>query len=110
MGRNDGNGALFDPSVLFLRPPIPGGCLCKSHSNRFEQSALVPFYLKKVVAAFFDDEPGGLVLVVQCVGGDGFPIKNDLIADQVLGGFKFAFVAFTFFLEQWAMAAGTPVS
>lgn len=84
--------------------------MCESLFDCFEQSALVPFDLKKVVSAFFDDEPGGLVLVLQCIGGDCFPIKNDLIADQVLGGFEFARVAFAFFLEQWAMAAGTPVS
>ena len=74
--------------------------LDKGVFDRFEKVALIAFDLKKVVAAFLDNDARGFVLVVQCVGGDGFAAEYDVVADQLLRGFELAVVAFAFFLEQ----------
>lgn len=110
VSRNDSDSALFDPPVFFLRWPISGFGLGEHVFDRLEQCALIAFYLKKVVAAFLDDNSRRLVLVVQGISGYGFTVENNLLSDQFLCDFEFAFTTSAFFLEQSAIAAGTPVS
>lgn len=55
--------------------------------NGLEQVALVCFDLQEVFAATLDDGPGGLVLAVERVGGNGFPVEFGKLREQVLRGF-----------------------
>lgn len=110
MGLNHCDRALLDPSVRLFRGAVTWCDRCKDFFDLFEQVALIALYLQKIVASLFDNDSGCCMLVVQGVCGDGLSVEFGLLPDQFLRGFEFAGFARAFFLEQCAMAAGTPVS
>ena len=106
----DGDGALFDAAVLLFRGAIAGPGSAEGILDVPEQVALVAFDLLEVFTAFLDLGTGGFELVVQRIRGDGFVVERGKPSDQLLRGLEFAVFTVAFFLEQWAMASGTPVS
>lgn len=110
IGLNKGDRALLDPAVCFFSGGVTRRDRCKNPFDLLEKAALIAFNLKEIVAAFFNDAKRCFVLIMQGIGGDGFPIEYNLLLDQFLRGFELARVAIAFFLEQCAMAEGTPVS
>lgn len=77
VGRGVGDRTLFDPSMFFICPSVPGFGSCEHFFDGFEQRALVAFYLKEAAASFFDDDASCFVLVVQGIGGEGFAVEHD---------------------------------
>jgi len=73
--RKDGDGALFYAPVFFDDFAVAGPCCVESVPDVVEKVALIGFDLLKVFTSFFDCDAGGFVLVVQGVGGDGFPVE-----------------------------------
>ena len=82
----DGDGALLDAAVPFLRGAVAGLGFGKGCRDRFEQIALVSFDLQEIFAAIFHDGTGGFVLVVERIGGDGFAVERRELFKQVLRG------------------------
>jgi len=109
-GRADGDRPLLDAPVPLFGGAVGGLGFGEGALDGFEQLPLVGLNLQEVFAAALDDGPGGFALAVERIGRDGLPIERGELREQVLRGLQLAVFAVAFFLEQWAMASGAPVS
>ena len=67
---------LLDSPMPFLLASINGGDFGEGFFQVRVKSLLVVFDLLRVVAAFFDGDTSGFLLIVQRVGGDDFSLQR----------------------------------